>query len=753
MNRALFLAALLLAPLFAAFEGFPKPSDIFMRTLQVRVSNAADANDTRDAVSNFGVTRLEWVYWTKAEKDRLLLRDLKGKVTRFGGSLNPTQPPREGTAPYCRGLDGSTATVPWLRVYKNDRTNMCANHPDTLPSLSNHIAFQVGLGINAFQVDDVAMNVDVMRAAGGCFCDHCVAGFSRELAAKGKLTAYAREGRGDGKTFDIRSFLLSKGVKSGDGVWNDPRFPAELKRDFEAFQMASVKSFLPRLQATASALFGGPISFSKNTEADWLGGTFDYAMYELPWGNASPAYLYGFISHQRAIGGTVVFDGPKKFPMGEAELPTLRAAFATAYAAGGYAFVPWDMFTAPAKPRLFIRPSELGDLTTFIRACAPLLDGFNQLLEPWTGAAATNHLAADPMGDNSLAIFPHLASRQPGKEAVLHLVNWGKGRAVAPIQLDPRALLANPRSRIRVTQFTPKAFEAEAVGRAWATGRYGDLVEKKVLLEGALRPFDATVDSWSLLQVVALDGESGPAAPRLFPFGGKVLGSVSVEVEADGNGKSVYTLDGSDPRAGSKAVSGPIAISPGPGKSVILKVRSVEGSSFSPIAEARYTGEFILKARPGPGAMKPGTRYAYYEGEFEGLPDWGALAPTKSGSVEFFHQGPRPVETKAWAGKFDAWLKVPRTGRYRFWGFFNAQKGLVRLTVSDKEIFTAGKGSEQGRGEAVLEEGLHPISAEVVESHSDGSKGSHYFFIGMSGPGIPETRLTDAYLVHEPIQP
>jgi hypothetical protein len=200
-------------------------------------------------------------------------------------------------------------------------------------------------------------------------------------------------------------------------------------------------------------------------------------------------------------------------------------------------------------------------------------------------------------------------------------------------------------------------------------------------------------------------------------------------------------------------VTAAIRLAPEPGKSITLKTRTLSAKALSPVTEAVFTGETILKARPGPADAKSGTWYDYYEGEWDGVPEWNKLTPVKSGNTEFFHQGPRPVETKAWAARYRAWLKIPRTGRYRFWGFFMAQKGLVRLSIGDREIFSVAKASGQGRGEVVLEEGLHPVCAEVVESHSDGSKGNHYFFIGFSGPGIPETRLTDAYLVYVPEKP
>ncbi|MBL8994095.1 MAG: chitobiase/beta-hexosaminidase C-terminal domain-containing protein, partial [Spirochaetia bacterium] len=716
-----------------AFEGFPKPSDIFMRTLTVHPEGPKDARNTWEAVTNFHVTRLEWVYWQNRPLDKNFIDSMRSRVNSFGGSLNPVMSTAPGLSPWCRTLDGGAATVPWLRVYGNDRTNQCANNPDTMKGFSNAIANQLAIGVNAFQFDDVGMNVDVLHTAGGCYCDFCVSGFEVWLSKNTKLEAYGKKGRGDGAHFDIKAWLVSEGVKSGDPTWNDPRFPADLKKDYEAFQIESVRGFLPRVQDLASRMAGRRLSFSKNTREEWLFDIYNYAMYELNWGEASPRFIWDFISKHRAVGGTVVFDGPKKYPLLEGDVAFQRIAWATCYAAGGYAFVPWDMFTAPAKPRQFVAAKDFGDLTGFVDTVAPFLDSYTNLLPPWLGEETTAVKPAVSIeGRGQVAAFPHKNTKPGESRAVVHLLNWEKSPQSVRVQLDPPQLLGSAR-RFRV--------------KAWQIGKEAP----DIISEGEVRPFDITVKEWTLLEIEALPGGKVPAAPRLFPFGGMTLGETDLRAEAESGASIVYTTDGSEPGPSSAKWSQNLKIAPKEGESAVVKVKAILGGQASPVTEARFTAQNFLRAAPALARSESGVLYDYYEGNFPSFPKWENLTPTLSGKVEFFHQGPRPVSDKAWAGRYRGYLKIPKTGPYKLYGFFSADKGELRVTLGDKVVFDAtealGKSTE---ARVALEAGIHPITVEVRQTHADGSKGSHYFFLGFSGMDLAPQRITDTFLIREP---
>ncbi len=729
-----------------SFEGFPKPSDIFMRTLSIHPISNLDPWNSAEAVSNFDVTRLEWVYWKNQAKDRDFISKMNAKVSCFGGSINPTLT-IPGLSAWCRTLDGKTATVPWLRVYNNDRTNQCVNNPDTMIAFSNVLAEQLSLGVNAFQFDDVAANFDVMRAAGGCFCDYCVSGFETWLIKNKKLEEYAMAGRGDGSHFDIKGWLISQGVKSGDGTFGDPRFPEAIKKDFEKFQIESVRYFLPRVQELATSIAGRPIPFSKNTKEEWLFDIYNYGMSELNWAETSPRSINENISKYRAVGKTLVFDGPKKYPITETDISFQRTAWVTCIAAGGYAFVPWDMFTAPAKPRQFVEAKNFSDLTGFVRAVAPLLDEYTNILTPWLGEGTGSESFPVSVDKGLVVAFPHKGARSG--HAVIHLINWEKSPQNVKVQFEPNGLLGGAR-RIRVKTWSPAPWSQEAHALASQSGDYRSQAIAETVYEGEVRPLEIKVKEWTILEVEAIPAGKIPAAPRLFPFTGTVFGATTLRAEAEKDAVIYYTLDGSEPSTSSKKLSGSLTISGKDGEVIKVKTRASVDGQLSPVAESHFTTLSFKKASLVSARTEPGVIYDYYEGAYEGWPDWKNLTPVKSGKLEFPHQGLRPIETKDWAAKFKGYLKVSKTGFWKFYGFYSSDKGRLRVKVSDQVVFdTSGGASKTGDGQITLEEGLHPFQVEICEEHVDGSKSGHFFSVGFSGPGVSGERITDKYLSRE----
>jgi hypothetical protein len=196
-------------------------------------------------------------------------------------------------------------------------------------------------------------------------------------------------------------------------------------------------------------------------------------------------------------------------------------------------------------------------------------------------------------------------------------------------------------------------------------------------------------------------------------------------------------------------VPSPWVIALSGGESQTLKVRGLSSGRLSPVTEVTFTGERVSKATEVGAPLRPGCTYEFYTGDFRSIPKWEDLPVSLKGNVEFFHQGPRPIAVSAWAGRYRAYLMVPTTGRYRFYGFFMAQKGDLRVTLDGEKVFEVASSGGQGQGEVVLEKGPHPITVEVAQSHPDGSKGGHYFYVGFAGPGVADTRITETYLAVE----
>ena len=56
----------------------------------------------------------------------------------------------------------------------------------------------------------------------------------------------------------------------------------------------------------------------------------------------------------------------------------IRCCIAFSYACGGHVLAPWDLYVKGNKPRYFGEPKDSADLYGFVRACAPLLDGYEE---------------------------------------------------------------------------------------------------------------------------------------------------------------------------------------------------------------------------------------------------------------------------------------------------------------------------------------------------------------------------------------
>ena len=122
-----------------------------------------------------------------------------------------------------------------------------------------------------------------------------------------------------------------------------------------------------------------------------------------------------------------------------------------------------------------------------------------------------------------------------------------------------------------------------------------------------------------------------------------------------------YTLDGSVPSASSTLVAGPIRLA----RTTTVTARCFrEGNPVSGPASATFT-----KVTPSPSAnvsgLVSGVKVAYYEGDWDVLPDFSKLKPVKEGVVSVFDISPRN-QPEYFGLDFNGFLKVPENGVYSF---------------------------------------------------------------------------------------
>lgn len=192
-----------------------------------------------------------------------------------------------------------------------------------------------------------------------------------------------------------------------------------------------------------------------------------------------------------------------------------------------------------------------------------------------------------------------------------------------------------------------------------------------------------------------------------------------IQIENRSPGAEIrYTLDGSDPSAGSQIYSGPIKID----RSATVKARSFK--------EGEIESDVIQRTIYLVDKQKNGINYEYYEGGWEDIPDFSPLTPKETGRV--FQIGFEGINRRheAFAIRFTGFLQIDANGEYTF--ALNSNDGS-RLFIDDKLVVDNGgnHGMQERQGIVNLEKGLHSIRVEYFDA--GGSQGLEAY---IAGPGI-----------------
>jgi fructan beta-fructosidase len=108
-----------------------------------------------------------------------------------------------------------------------------------------------------------------------------------------------------------------------------------------------------------------------------------------------------------------------------------------------------------------------------------------------------------------------------------------------------------------------------------------------------------------------------------------------------------------------------------------------------------------------------GVNYAYFEGEWNKLPDFGKLTPVKTGAVDYFDISPRKRDDK-FGFRFTGFVKIKKKGQY---AFITTSDDGSRLYIGDKLVVDNDglHASRRWHGEIKLEAGMHPITVDFFE--------------------------------------
>lgn len=579
--------------------GAPRASDVCMRSLRPRPMNDRDPHNTLDAMRGFHVTWLEWTYGN----DRDFIRQVHELGATFGGALAAGS--YAGDQPHetwnVRDREGTPVYATWMRAWRRPNPWGCANHPEFRAGHVRAAIAAVEAGADILQRDEPGQNQNALRW-GGCFCEHCMAGFNRWLGDHADPEVLQRLGVADLDAFDYRVYLRGQDSPIGDdfGRWKGD----ELKEYFEQFQFDSSVAFNRWWREELNRHFGRRISVSCNNGVNrWteIQMEFDYWIGELSARHAVPEHLHGAMRKSASLGRTQTVTMPLRRG-GEQETPDwvrhTRQTIAAVYATGGHIEMPWDTYLpTPDAQRYFGVPENYADLTAFVRGMAAFLDEYSDAFA--TGGDIIDERWLDALPpvqpvDAAGEVFAFARAVPGDSEApvVVHLVDWREEPQAFGLSLRPQAFFGERPLRLRL--FTPVLpHDWEAHDAAYRSGDYSGLVREVELARGYASTVEIpALTPWGILVV---DPDPTPRAgiwpPSFVASDADFYTQTTVRLDCATPGTDIhYTLDGSVPSARSPRYTGPVLLHD---TATVSAVSVRDGAVSAPVSV-----RFVKRERP-----------------------------------------------------------------------------------------------------------------------------------------------------------
>ena len=215
------------------------------------------------------------------------------------------------------------------------------------------------------------------------------------------------------------------------------------------------------------------------------------------------------------------------------------------------------------------------------------------------------------------------------------------------------------------------------------------------------------------------------------------------------NGKEVVNNDG---RHGRTEKSGKVTLTKG---SHAIEVTYFDKYGNNDVLEIYYAGPGISKKRipsgvlytaktsnaqaAPPVASSEKLTYAYYEGDWNKLPDFDKLTPKATGEIDNFTLDPRQ-RGDFFALKFEGSISIASSGTYTF---YTASDDGSKLYIDGKQIVNNDglHGRREASGSVSLSEGSHTIKVTFFE-RTEG----HILDVYYQGPGISKKRIPSSVL-------
>ncbi len=297
-----------------------------------------------------------------------------------------------------RDLDNKPAVTWWAHTYKGHPSyHFCTNAPAYRHYLLHQLRRVMEAGTDWLMIDSAIPTIGALNARyGGCFCQHCMAGFRDYLEAALDSSALEAHGFDDLASFNYRDYLLSRGFTNERYRAEILAFPPTipLAREYFNYQWHEINTLFREFKRRAQD-FGQDVPMSSNSPYYWA--EFMYAAdahdfytnemeYRPPEEEVLPSEPIYTFKLADALGKLVAITGvPSAFePYRLNDRPGhIRLWIAQAYAHGHVFMAPDKMWThrfAGEPDRWYhSKPGDYEDLYHFVRDCPDLFDGYESV--------------------------------------------------------------------------------------------------------------------------------------------------------------------------------------------------------------------------------------------------------------------------------------------------------------------------------------------------------------------------------------
>ena len=281
--------------------------------------------------------------------------------------------------------------MPWLwdHVHKGQPAWwFCTNSPLYRAYLESRLVQLAAADPDGLHIDDYTGTAGTVTRQIGCFCRHCMAGFSAYLVEHTPQERLDKLGIRDLATFDYRQFLLERGVTRE--AYNERRATLPLAAEFYDYQVKASDAYVAQYHQRAQELCGKPLTLCVNSglsrpEQLVIAPQLSYFCCEVGHEAASrsvpthPIYVYKLGDGlDRPVASTAA--GQDWAYVMEHNLPGLvRTWIALSYAFGHALMAPQRQwcYTQEKGTHWYDGPTDkYAPLYRFIRRQARLLDGY-----------------------------------------------------------------------------------------------------------------------------------------------------------------------------------------------------------------------------------------------------------------------------------------------------------------------------------------------------------------------------------------